>query len=594
MAGQHPENVDSTFEISITPGIAFNPENAKGQAPHPTSKIGGLRAKEKWETKLLSASLWNKIIVISCVIAVSLDPLFFYIPFIDKEKKCLGMDKKLRNVALILRSLTDITFLVHIGYQIWEASNKAYKAITRRKTLWQKDWQPTLKKNEIIPFAKKFAGYLSWLSFLTDLLAVLPMPQILVVVLFFKMKGPEYLEHRKVLNLFLLSQYLPRIFRIILSSKKLTKTGIRVKAVFNFFLYILASHVLGAFWYFFSVQRETSCWHRACKGNTTDYTECMSTFYCDDRNTTSRNIKFFIDHCGVDFPADKQPFNYGIFLDSLKNDGNTGVIDFPSKLCFSFWWGLRNLSNFGTNLTTSNYVWENFFAILISITGVLLFVYLIGNVQTFIQLTTTKSEEIRQKIKKKEIVWETWMDKNRVPEELKKEIKKNIHKKLEKDKDADLENLFDVLPWYTKKILKRHLCWDILSQGQFLKVMNEKVLKMICDYATPVMFPEGKNIFQMGHPVDRMLFIIEGTVLTYSTTNGASSSIVTKQLGKGHIYGEELLMWASPNKSKVDKLPTSTEIVKCHTKVEGFALSAKDLISVASKCRRWWNLNNDP
>ncbi|PQM42659.1 cyclic nucleotide-gated ion channel 1-like [Prunus yedoensis var. nudiflora] len=124
---------------------------------------------------------------------------------------------------------------------------------------------------------------------------------------------------------------------------------------------------------------------------------------------------------------------------------------------------------------------------------------------------------------------------------------------------------------------------------------------MICDYATPVMFPEDKIIFQRGHPLDRMLFILEGTVFTYSTTSnpgrtGASPSIDTKQLGRGQTYGEELLKWASPNKPRVDndKFPTSTLNVKCHTKVEGFALSAKDLKSVASKCRRWWNLNNDP
>ncbi|PQQ00561.1 cyclic nucleotide-gated ion channel 1-like [Prunus yedoensis var. nudiflora] len=409
MAAQHS---DDSFIVSTTHGIGFNKEDAKGQARHPTSKSGGLKPKEKWETKLLSASLWKRI-VISCVIAVSLDPLFFYIPFIDKEKKCLGMDKKLRNVALILRSLTDITFVVHIGYQIWEAGNKAYKAITKEKSQldWQPTMKPTLKKHEIIPFAKKFAGYFSWLSFLTDLLSVLPMPQILVVVLFFKMKGPKYLQHRKALNIFLLSQYLPRIFRIILSSKKLIKTtGIQVKAVFNFFLYILASH-------------------------------------------------------------------------------------------------------------------------------------------TFIQLTTTKSEDIRQKIKIKEEVLEKWMEKNNVPEDLKKEIMKNIHQTLKKDKDADLGNLFDVLPRYTRKILKRHLCWDILSEVQFLKVRDEKVLKMICDYATPVTFPENTIIFQMGHPVDRMLFIIEGTVLTYSTTsdpgctrggktttnNSDSPSIPPTNLGEGRF-----------------------------------------------------------
>ncbi|BFG15438.1 hypothetical protein CerSpe_017120 [Prunus speciosa] len=191
------------------------------------------------------------------------------------------------------------------------------------------------------------------------------------------------------------------------------------------------------------------------------------------------------------------------------------------------------------------------------------------------------------------------MKKNDVPEDLKKEIVKNIHQTLKKDKDANLENLFDVLPWYTKKPLKRHLCWDILLKVQFLKVMDQKVLKMICDYATPVTFPEDEIIFQSRHRLDRMLFILEGSVFTYSTTSdpgrtGASPSIPTKQLGSGQTYGEELLMWASTNKPRADKFPTSTEIVKCHTKVEGFALSAKDLISVASECRRWWNLNNDP
>lgn len=43
---------------------------------------------------------------------------------------------------------------------------------------------------------------------------------------------------------------------------------------------------------------------------------------------------------------------------------------------------VRLCSNFGTNLTvTSSYVWENLFAILISVIGLLLFLYLIGNVQ---------------------------------------------------------------------------------------------------------------------------------------------------------------------------------------------------------------------
>ncbi|BBN67291.1 cyclic nucleotide gated channel 1, partial [Prunus dulcis] len=150
-------------------------------------------------------------------------------------------------------------------------------------------------------------------------------------------------------------------------------------------------------------------------------------------------------------PDNTKPlFDYGIFLDSLEI-GNTRHIHFPTKLCYCFWWGLRNLSNFGTNLATSNYAWENFFAILTSITGLLLFVYLIGNVQIFIQMETTKSEklkrknffnQIKQKIELKGPAIEAWMAKNGIPDDMKKEIMENINQKLKEDKDADLENLF--------------------------------------------------------------------------------------------------------------------------------------------------------
>lgn len=42
-------------------------------------------------------------------------------------------------------------------------------------------------------------------------------------------------------------------------------------------------------------------------------------------------------------------------------------------------------SSLGQNLQTSNHIWESCFAIFISIAGLLLFLYLIGNVQVSIQ-----------------------------------------------------------------------------------------------------------------------------------------------------------------------------------------------------------------
>ena len=60
---------------------------------------------------------WNVGFVLSCVIAVSLDPLFFYHPVINEEKKCILLDKKLWITAIILRSFFDIIYLLHIILQ---------------------------------------------------------------------------------------------------------------------------------------------------------------------------------------------------------------------------------------------------------------------------------------------------------------------------------------------------------------------------------------------------------------------------------------------------------------------------------------------
>ncbi len=53
---------------------------------------------------------WNKIFVLACVLAVSLDPLLFYVPVIDDDNKCLDKDRKMEITAGVLRSFTDIFY----------------------------------------------------------------------------------------------------------------------------------------------------------------------------------------------------------------------------------------------------------------------------------------------------------------------------------------------------------------------------------------------------------------------------------------------------------------------------------------------------
>ncbi|XP_062012825.1 uncharacterized protein LOC133729335 [Rosa rugosa] len=72
---------------------------------------------------------------ISCI-ALLVDPLFFYIPFIDEKRKCIGMDKELRAVVLALRSLIDLAFALHIDALIDVNDVISYEEITSRGLKW--------------------------------------------------------------------------------------------------------------------------------------------------------------------------------------------------------------------------------------------------------------------------------------------------------------------------------------------------------------------------------------------------------------------------------------------------------------------------
>ncbi|XP_050285493.1 cyclic nucleotide-gated ion channel 1-like isoform X3 [Quercus robur] len=305
---------------------------------------------------------WRIIFGVSCVLAVAMDPLFFYVPVINEGNKCIELDKKLKTISLVLRSVTDIIGIINIILQVLNGCTDKNSG------------------EDIDP--KKIPRW--WLYFLIDILVILPFPQVIILFYFRELKGSTFLNTRKLLTFFVLFQYVPRVVQIYRSWKNkrkantvFNKTPIWVKAAFNFFLYIVASHVLGAFWYFLSIERETACWHRFCVKK-----ECSKrSFNCDH---SLGNYAFLNDFCIISPPNTTTPdttfFDFGIFYGAL----NSGVVqskNFSEKFFQCFWWGLRNLSSLGQNLQTSNYVWENFFAALISLVGLLLFSYFIGNLQ---------------------------------------------------------------------------------------------------------------------------------------------------------------------------------------------------------------------
>ncbi|XP_034217485.1 cyclic nucleotide-gated ion channel 1-like [Prunus dulcis] len=274
---------------------------------------------------------WSTIFVISCVLAVLLDPLFFYIPIVKEDRKCLKLDKRLKAISFALRLLTDLFYIADLMHRI----------LARPKAR-------TTKADEAVPFKRSTSMSTNVLAkakrilqsyILPDILAVLPVPQV-VVSIFSKMRGSRSLKTMKFLNFLLVLQYVPRvlpIYRLCHARRKTPKkSGTWIKSFFNFFLYILASHVFGALWYFFAIQRETVCWQYACRGEK----GCEpKTFSCDDPSPT--NIRVLNDLCPIK-PSHATFFDFGIFKDAIQS-GVLQSTDFPEKFLYCFWWGLLNL-----------------------------------------------------------------------------------------------------------------------------------------------------------------------------------------------------------------------------------------------------------
>lgn len=517
---------------------------------------------------------WNKIFVLSCVIAVSVDPLFFYIPIVKDDKKCLDLDTKLQITASVLRSFTDIFYIVHIIFKFRTGFIAPSSRVFGRGVLVEDAWE----------IAKRYMSS----YFLVDILAVLPLPQVVILIIIPKMQGSRSLNTKNLLKFVVFFQYIPRMLRIYPLYKEVTRTsGILTEtawagAAFNLFLYMLASHVFGAFWYLFSIERETTCWRQACGnisaaiiGGTTP--GCVhSSFYCHDE---SHPVVYLNSRCPIQ-ESNNTPYDFGIFLPALQS-GVVNSTDFPQKFFYCFWWGLQNLSSLGQNLKTSTFVWEICFAVFISIAGLVLFSFLIGNMQTYLQSTTLRLEEMR--VKRRDA--EQWMSHRLLPDPLKERIRRYEQYKWQETRGVDEDNLIRNLPKDLRRDIKRHLCLQLLRRVPMFEKMDDQLMDALCDRLKPVLYTEDSYIVREGDPVDEMLFVMRGKLLSVTTNGGRTGFFNSDYLRAGDFCGEELLTWAlDPHTSS--NLPISTRTVQALEEVEAFALMADDLKFVASQFRR--------
>ncbi|XP_040375074.1 putative cyclic nucleotide-gated ion channel 13 isoform X2 [Rosa chinensis] len=367
--------------------------------------------------------------------------------------------------------------------------------------------------------------------------------------------------------------------------------------------------LFGALWYRLAVQRQIDCWKTNSKIIRGIKIEYWDQFECT-KARSSFNSSLLQELCPTK-DENSKVFDFGIYFYALHSNV-TNSSSLSRRMSLSFWWALRNLSSFGSNLLTSMQIWEIIFSMAISICGMVLFlVYLNARVQESQERSHQLKLKEKKHLMKPDI--DLWLSKNDLSKlktvtksskdlqttnlkekALKTVILENIHK-LEENKDIDVQNIISILPIKYKKSVMRLLCLASLKKVPMLENLNEKMLKVICEHLKPVIYMEDSYIIQEGKPLGMTLFITHGIAWTYTVSNnvGAETSCGSssnKWLKRGDYYGEELLKWAFKCPSYSD-LPISTRTVMSQERVEAFALRASDLKSIVSKY--WWHFTRE-
>ncbi|XP_050885322.1 probable cyclic nucleotide-gated ion channel 5 [Lathyrus oleraceus] len=515
---------------------------------------------------------WNKLFVISCILAVSVDPLFFYLPVINDSLRCLGIDRKLAVIVTTLRTFIDAFYLIHMALQF----RTAYIAPSSR----------VFGRGELVIDPAQIAKRYLRRYFIIDFLSVLPLPQIVVWRFLQSSKGSDVVTTKQALLFIILLQYIPRFLRMLPLTSELKRTaGVFAEtawagAAYYLLLFMLASHIVGSFWYLLAVERNDFCWKKACSDNgyNKKFLYCGNQYMEGYSSWQNKSEAILTSQCSAD--NESPPFDYGIFTQALKS-GIVSSNKFLSKYCYCLWWGLQNLSTLGQGLQTSTYVGEVMFSIALAIAGLILFALLIGNMQTYLQSLTIRLEEMRVKRRDSE----QWMHHRLLPQELRERVRRYDQYKWLATRGVDEENLVQSLPKDLQRDIKRHLCLALVRRVPLFESMDERLLDAICERLKPCLFTESTYIVREGDPVDEMLFIIRGRLESVTTDGGRSGFFNRSFLKEADFCGEELLTWALDPKSG-SNLPSSTRTVRALMEVEAFALTAEELKFVASQFRR--------
>ncbi|KAJ9542617.1 hypothetical protein OSB04_029123 [Centaurea solstitialis] len=517
---------------------------------------------------------WNQFIVISCLLAIFIDPLFFYLLLTNKDNKCIIINWQMTQIIVVFRSITDFIYLMHMLVQF----RLAFVSPESR----------VVGAGDLVDHPKKIAkNYLSGYFFL-DLFIALPLPQIIVLVVLPNADASSGANYAKnLLRASVLVQYIPRLFRFLPLLAGQSPSGFIFESawanfIINLLTFVLAGHVVGSCWYLLGLQRVNQCLRDACHNSGIE--RCLDFIDCgggdafgkfEGRLTAWQSWK---DNKKSSACFNEDGFPYGIYVKAVNLTTENSII---TRYVYSFFWGFqKQISTLAGNQTPSYFVWEVLFTMGIIGLGLLLFALLIGNMQNFLQGLGRRRLEMS--LRRRDV--EQWMSHRHLPEQLRRKVRESERYNWAATRGVNEERLMENLPEDVQRDIRRHL-FEFVKKVRIFALMDEPILDAICERLRQKTYIKGGKTLYQGGLVTKMVFIVRGKM----ESMGEDGSIVP--LSEGDVCGEELLRWCledssvngdARNQTKPRYRLRSNRTVTCLTNVEAFVLRAADLEEVTS------------
>ncbi|KAJ6832844.1 putative cyclic nucleotide-gated ion channel 20, chloroplastic [Iris pallida] len=521
---------------------------------------------------------WNKFFVISCLVAIFVDPLFFFVLSAWKDTKCIVLNWSFAAAVAAVRSVTDFIYFLHMLLQF----RLAYVAPESR----------VVGTGDLVDQPKKIAVHYLRGLFALDLFVLLPLPQVMILAVIPEYVGSSSANYAKnLLRATVLLQYIPRIFRVLPLLAGQSASGFIFESawanfVINLLMFILAGHVVGSCWYLFGLQRVNQCLRDACTRSKIQ--SCQQFIDCGRGHTIhsfSRKpawTQWQADSGSSDCFASDGDFKYGIYQQVVNLTTESNI---ARRYIYSLFWGFQQISTLAGNLTPSYFEWEVLFTMAIIGLGLLLFAMLIGNMQNF--LLALGRRRLEMQLRRRDV--EQWMSHRRLPEELRRKVKNAERFSWAATRGVDEEELLENLPEDLQRDIRRHF-FKFLKNVPLFSLMDEPILDAVYQKLRQVLYIRGSSILYQGGSVEKMIFIVRGKVESIGVDGNVA------RLAEGGVCGEELLTWYlehSPLNKEGGKVRLagqrliSNRTVKCLTNVEAFALRAVDLEEVNSLLSRF-------